>query len=87
MTGKRWTTNEVGFCWLKEKLTPWAKSQLKDTYCMLIIDGHGSHVSLEFIKYSIQNQIVTPCLPLHTNHILQPLDDKIFGPLAISYKL
>ncbi len=54
---------------------------------MFIIDGHGSHVSLEFIKYCTQNQIVALCLFPHTNHILQPLDVRIFGPLANAYKL
>ena len=76
-----------GLCWLKEKFTPWAKRRLRGTYCMLIIDGHGSHVSLEFIEYCTQNQIVALCLPPHTTHILQPLDVRIFGPLANAYKL
>ncbi len=87
MTGKGWTTNEVGLCWLKEKFTPWAKNQLRGTYCMLIINNHRSHVSLEFNEYCTQNQIVALCLLSHTTHILQPLDVRIFGPLANAYKL
>lgn len=54
---------------------------------MLILDGHGSHVSSKFIDFYIKNQIVALCLPLHTTHILQPLDVGIFGPLSQTYKM
>ncbi len=87
MTGKRWTTNEVGFPWLKETFTPWGESWLRNTYCILIIDSQRSHVSLEFIEYYTQNQIVALCLSPHTNHILQILNVRIFSSLANAYKL
>lgn len=87
MTGKGWTTKEVGLHWLKTKFTPWAKHRLQGTHIMLIVDGHGSHVSLEFIDFCIKNQIVALCLPPHTTHILQPLDVGIFGPLSQTYKM
>ncbi len=87
MIKKEWSTNEVGLCWLKEKFTSWAKGSLRNTYCAIIIDGHGSHVSLKVIQHCTQNQIVAPCLPLHTSYIFQPLDVGIFDSLANVYKL
>ncbi len=54
---------------------------------MLIIDGPGSQVLNGFIEYCTQNQIVAFCLPPHTTRIFQPLDVKIFGPFANTYKL
>ena len=44
---------------------------------MLIVDGHVSHVSTEFIQF---------CLPAHSTHLLQPLDIGVFGPLQHNYK-
>ena len=55
MIGKRWTTNEVGICWLKTIFTPWAKNWLQRTHIMLILDWHGSHISLKFIDFCIKN--------------------------------
>jgi hypothetical protein len=40
----------------------------------MIIDGHGSHVTLDFIEYCYQNKIMLTILPLHLAHTLQPLD-------------
>ena len=79
MTGKGWTINEVGLSRLKTKFTPWAKNRLQRTHILLIVDGHGSHVSLEFIDFCIKNQIVALCLSPHTTHILQPLNVGILG--------
>ncbi len=53
---------------------------------MLIVDGHSSHVSTEFIRFAQEHQIVCLCLPAHYTHLLQPLDVGVFGPLKPSYK-
>lgn len=87
MTRKGWTTNEVGLRWLKTKFIPWAKNRLQETYILLIVDGHRSHVLLEFIDFCIKSQIVALCLPSHTTHILQPQDVGIFEPLSQTYKI
>ncbi len=42
---------------------------------LLIQDGHGSHISIEFAR---ENGIHILCLPAHTTHILQPLDVGVF---------
>src|SRR5271170_1385657 len=43
-------------------------------YRLLILDGHGSHVTGEFLGYCIQHKIVLLVLPPHTSHLTQPLD-------------
>ena len=48
---------------------------------MLIIDGHGSHLTLDFIDLARANDIIVYCLPPHTTHVLQPLDVAVYGPL------
>ncbi len=53
---------------------------------MLIVDGHGSHITTDAIAYCIQRKIILLCLPPHTTHLLQPLDVDVFAPLATAYK-
>ena len=50
-------------------------------YCLLVINGHESHNSLQFIKYCKENKIVILYMPLHLSHILQPLNIDCFLPL------
>ena len=49
---------------------------------LLIVDGHNSHTTLEFLLYAERNGIVVLCLPPHTTHKLQPLDVGVFNFLA-----
>ena len=81
-----WTNNELGLDWLKTVFKPNTASCLQGTHRLLVIDGHNSHISTEFIKYAQAKKIECLCLPPHTTHLLQPLDVGVFGPLAHSYK-
>jgi DDE superfamily endonuclease len=53
------------------------------------LDGHSSHVTVEFIDHCRKHQIILLRLPPHTSHLCQPLDVGLFGPLkrALSSKL
>jgi hypothetical protein len=48
---------------------------------LLILDGHGSHVTGSFIMHCMDHRIALMRLPPHTSHVLQPLDVGLFGPL------
>ena len=67
------TTQEIAVEWLKHFDT-YTKPQIRGTYRILVLDGHNSHVSLDFVQYCESNQIIPLCLPPHSTHILQPLD-------------
>ena len=45
---------------------------------LLIMDGHGTHMSIEIIELARSNGVYLLCLPAHTTHILQPLDVGVF---------
>lgn len=79
-----WTTNKIGFEWIQhfEKYT---KSRTKGIYRLLILDGHESHISVEFQQYCQKHHIITLCMPPHSSHLLQPLDVSCFSPLKNSY--
>lgn len=79
-----WTDNEAGLGWLKKIFHP--ETLRLGGRRLLLIDGHASHVSVEFIEYCWAVQIVPLCLPPHTTHYLQPLDVGCFGPLTKAYK-
>lgn len=80
-----WTDAEIALTWLKH-FDYYTKPQLRGKYRLLLLDGHSSHVSYEFVEYCTENNIVALCLLPHVTHVLQPLDVGIFGSLAKEYK-
>ncbi|KYG40143.1 hypothetical protein M433DRAFT_78648, partial [Acidomyces richmondensis BFW] len=48
---------------------------------LLIMDGHGSHITANVIAHCMEHAIDLLILPPHTSHILQPLDVSVFSPL------
>jgi hypothetical protein len=46
---------------------------------LLILDGHGSHITGEFIYEALVNQVLLVYLLPHTSHLCQPCD---LGPFA-----
>jgi hypothetical protein len=47
---------------------------------LLILDGHGSHHTIEFIKFCDNHNIIPFGMPPHLTHRLQPLDVVCFQP-------
>jgi hypothetical protein len=80
-----WTTDDIGFDWLKNHFVPITAPWTVGVYRLLILDGHGSHVTPKFDKICADNKIITLCLPAHSSHLLQPLDVACFGPLKRFY--
>jgi hypothetical protein len=44
-----WTNNELGLAWLKQVFDRFSKQKARRKYRLLILDGHGSHVTTDFI--------------------------------------
>jgi hypothetical protein len=79
-----WTNNQLGLDWLRH-FDRSTKDRSIGSYRLLILDGHESHHSAEFMRYYEENKIITLCMPAHTSHLLQPLDIGCFGPLKKAY--
>jgi len=81
-----WTDDELALEWLRhfDKHTKDQEGGASRTR-LLILDGHRSHITLEFCQYAIDNNIELLCFPSHTTHLLQPLDVGLFGPLQKYY--
>ena len=52
----------------------------------MILDGHILHINYKFLRYCQQNDITVFCLPLHSTHLLQPLDVGLFSQLRSHYR-
>ncbi|EAQ85728.1 hypothetical protein CHGG_06981 [Chaetomium globosum CBS 148.51] len=53
---------------------------------LLVVDGHGSHESDEFMWECYANNVHLLFSPPHCSHVLQPLDLTVFSPLKNSYR-
>ena len=80
-SNKGWTSNELGADWLRRCFEPATREKANMKPRILILDGHESHITSQFLFHCFHNNIIVLRLPPHTSHILQPLDVGIFGPL------
>ena len=76
-----WTNDDIGLEWLRRCFEPETREKADGKWRVLIVDGHGSHVTDDFITQAYLNNIILLRLPSHTSHLLQPLDVGLFGPL------
>ena len=64
-----WTSKEIGLEWLNRIFIP--ESAPEDgQYRLLLLDGHGSHVDIEFLWACKQAKIELLFLPSHATHVL-----------------
>jgi hypothetical protein len=63
----------------------YTKDRIKGTYRLLIIDGHGSHLTAEFDLFCKENSIIALCIPSYLSYLLQPLDVGCFARLKQLY--
>jgi hypothetical protein len=54
-------------------------------YKLLLLDGHGSHLAMNFITFCNENKIILAVFPSYATHKLQPLDVVLYGPLSEVY--
>ena len=80
-----WTNNEIGLAWLKDVFDRNTRAKARHSWRLLIVDGHGSHVSMEFIEYCSAHKILLFIYPPHSTHTLQGLDVVMFKPLSSKY--
>ncbi|KAI1675628.1 DDE-1 domain containing protein [Pyrenophora tritici-repentis] len=80
-----WTNNELGLAWLQQVFNRYTAAKARRRWRLLIFDGHGSHLTAEFIDFCDANRILLVIYPPHSTHSLQPLDVVLFSPLSRNY--
>jgi DDE superfamily endonuclease/Tc5 transposase DNA-binding domain len=79
-----WTSNEIGMRWLQDVFIPETTCGLQKR--LLLLDGHGSHQTVEFMKKCDDNGIICFYLIPHSSHVLQPLDLACFSLVKSAYR-
>jgi hypothetical protein len=82
-----WTNNKVGLAWLEQVFDRCTKKKARRgrEWRLLIVDGHGSHLTQDFFDYCESHRILLAVFPPHSTHTLQPLDVVCFKPLSTAY--
>ena len=82
-----YTSDDIGVRWLREIFLPQTSESLSPgQYRLLLLDGHGSHTTPDFMWECHQNKVIPYYLLPHASHILQPLDLTVFASLKQSYR-
>jgi len=76
-----WSSNRIALEWLLHSFIPSTKPSSPNSKRLLVVDGHGSHATDDFMWHCFQNNIYLLFLPPHASHVLQPLDISVFSPL------
>ena len=71
--------DELSLEWIKH-FAQYSAMRQKGEYRLLLLDGYGSHCTVEIINYCDEQRIILYCLPAHATHLLQPLDVVLFQP-------
>jgi hypothetical protein len=77
-----WISDEIAPQWLQSFIKATNERTKRGEKRILIFDGHGSHLTAEFLRTCEDNGIIPFAFLPHTTHLCQPLDGKPF----LSYK-
>ena len=50
---------------------------------LLLLDGHSSHFTINFVQAAAEHDAIVLCLPPHTTSDSQPLDTSCYCPLKV----
>ena len=84
-TENGYSSNFVSLEWLHKVFIPLTNPGGQD-WRLLVLDGHESHVSDEFLSECQAHRIWIAVLPPHSSHITQPLDVSVFSSLKVQYR-
>ena len=76
-----WTSNVDACNWIRVNFERYTCEKAQGRPRVLICDGHGSHMTGDFIEHCMQNNIKLLILPPHSSHYTQPLDIGVFSPV------
>jgi hypothetical protein len=80
-----WSNDDLGFAWLEQVFDRHTKAKGGRSHRLLILAGHGSHITMDSIQYCHHHRILLAVFPPHSIHTLQPLDVVMFKPLSSTY--
>ncbi|KDR65049.1 hypothetical protein GALMADRAFT_82338, partial [Galerina marginata CBS 339.88] len=81
-----WTDGNIGRQWLEQVFDAETKEKAAGQTRVLLLDGHSSHYTLDFIDYARENNIILLGYPAHCTHALQGLDVVCFAKMKDAWK-
>lgn len=78
--------SHVFFEYVSTQWLPWLQSQNIQFPVIFFVDGHKSHLTMEFSQFCETNGIILYSLPPNTTHMMQPADVAVFKPLKSQWK-
>ncbi|RYC78524.1 hypothetical protein BFJ63_vAg18602 [Fusarium oxysporum f. sp. narcissi] len=81
-----WTDDHIGIEWLERVYLPQATPADDSDARLIILDGHGSHATDEWMATCFLNNVYCCYLPAHCSHGLQPLDNGVFNASKAAYR-
>ena len=84
-TENGWTSDATALEWLEKVFIPQMEPR-DHSARLLILDGHRSHETTEFLWRCLEYNIYLLFLLTHTSHILQPLNLTVFSVLKYAYR-
>ena len=85
MSKRGYATGVIGTKWLKTFHEDTCDRSPNGETHILLVDGHGSHLTIEGLQFAVEHNIDVLAYPPHCTHALQGLDVSIFGPLKTAY--
>jgi hypothetical protein len=80
-----WSNNDISLAWLEQVFDRYTKAKAQRHRRLLILDGHRSYLTMDFIDYCDRNRILLARFLPHSTHTLQPLDVVLFKLLSTAY--
>ncbi|KAM6513715.1 hypothetical protein FALCPG4_18977 [Fusarium falciforme] len=81
-----WTDDHIGVEWLERVYLPQTMPADDFDARLIILDGHGSHATDEWMATCFLNNVYCCYLPAHCSHGLQPLDNGVFNASKAAYR-
>ena len=83
-TESGYSNDDLALDWLQHFIDSTRKARV-GRYILLIVDGFGSHMTLQFFRLATASNIILFKLPAHSTHITQPLDVGCFQPYKAAH--
>ena len=80
LSDKGWMEGEIFDEWFTHHFLKHAPASRP---LLLLLDGHSTHYTPDFITKAAHEKVIVFCLPPNTTHLTQPLDKGVFGPFKI----
>jgi hypothetical protein len=77
--------NDLGLAWLGQVFKRRTQEKAWRSWRLLLLVGHGSDVTNDFIDHCDTYRILLMVLPPHSTHTLQSLDVVMFKPLSTAH--